>query len=276
MRKFLGIFFLLCFWSTAALPQTDTGFTLVKKISGDIAGFTVDNLDNIYLLSSRNQVKKLNAAGDSVAVYNDVRKFGQATLIDVSNPLKVLLYYKDFATVVMLDRFLNAVNVVDLRKNNVLQARAIGQSYDNKIWVFDEYENKLKKIGEDGKLLLETPDFRLLLGEALAPARIFDEDKYVYLYDSAKGVYVFDYYGALKNGIQIKGWQNFKVAGKYIFGSTADSLYRYGIRDFRVDEWKMPDALRGAQRFNFTGDRLYALRKDDEGPLSSLYIYTLR
>ena len=40
------------------------------------------------------------------AVFNDVKKFGQATLIDVSNPLKVLLYYRDFATIVVLDRFL--------------------------------------------------------------------------------------------------------------------------------------------------------------------------
>ena len=50
-----------------------------------------------------------------------MRKFGQATLIDVSNPLKVLLYYRDFATVVMLDRFLNVVNTTDLRKQGILQ-----------------------------------------------------------------------------------------------------------------------------------------------------------
>lgn len=80
-----------------------------------------------------------------MGIYNDVKKFGQATLIDVSNPLKILLYYKDFATVVMLDRFLNSVNSIDLRKQNTLQAKAIGQSYDNKIWVYDEMENKLKK-----------------------------------------------------------------------------------------------------------------------------------
>ena len=69
-----------------------------------------------------------------------------------------------FATVVVLDRLLNVRNIIDLRKQNILQARAIGQSYDNKIWLYDEVENKLKKIDEDGKLLLETPDFRQLFG----------------------------------------------------------------------------------------------------------------
>ncbi len=235
-------------------------FKLIKIVQGDIVAFSVDNLDNIYLLNSTNQVKKLNANGDSVAIFNDVKKFGQATLIDVSNPLKVLLFYRDFATIVVLDRLLNVRNTIDLRKQNILQVRAIGQSYDNKIWLYDEVENKLKKIDEDGKLFLETPDFRQLFGDAPSPQKIFDQDQFVYLYDSAKAVFVFDYYGALKNKILIAGWQNFKVAGKYIFGSAGNKLFRYDIKTFRVDEWKMPDELYLSKSFNFSSTRLYAFK----------------
>ena len=242
--------------------QKDSSFTLIKTITGDIVEFTVDNLDNIYILNSRNQVKKLNSNGDSVAVYNDVRKYGQASLLDVSNPLKVLLYYKDFATIVVLDRFLNAVNTIDLRKQNIYQAKAIGQSYDNRIWVYDELENKLKKVDDDGKILQETSDFRLLFGQAPLPQKIFDHDQYVYLYDSAQAVFVFDYYGTLKNKILISRWNNFKVAGKYIFGANGDVLHRYEIRTFRLDEWKMPEQISKSRSFNFSSSRLYALKKD--------------
>lgn len=253
---------ILLFVFAFAKAQIDTSFRVTKTITGDIAAFTVDNLDNIYLLSSTNQVKKLNANGDSMAVFNDVKKYGKASLIDVSNPLKVLLYYRDFATIVILDRLLNVRNIIDLRKQNILQVRAIGQSYDNKIWLYDELENKLKKIDEDGKLLLETPDFRQLFGEAPVPQKIFDQDQYVYIYDSAKAIFVFDYYGALKNKILIGGWQNFKVAGKYIFGSVADTLYRYNITTFSVEDWKLPDELAKSTSFNFTSTRLYALKQD--------------
>jgi hypothetical protein len=261
MKRVLNILLLL-FVAVACKAQADTSFKLVRTITGDIVSFTVDNLDNIYILNSRNQVKKLNANGDSVAIFNDVKRFGQATLIDVSNPLKVLLFYKDFATVVVLDRFLNVVNSIDLRKQNILQAKAIAQSYDNKIWVFDELESKLKKVDEDGKILLETPDFRQLFGQAPTPQKIFDQDQYVYLYDSTQSVFVFDYYGALKNKILISGWQNFKVAGKYIFGSNADILHRYEISSFRLDEWKMPEEIYKSRSFNFSSARLYALKKD--------------
>src|SRR5687768_16876353 len=100
MNKLTAILLFFFFFCAITNAQTDTSFTLVKVVNGDIVAFTVDNLDNVYLLSSTNQVKKINANGDSVAIFNDVKKFGQASLIDVSNPLKVLLYYRDFATIV--------------------------------------------------------------------------------------------------------------------------------------------------------------------------------
>ena len=254
---------LLGLWVFAAAnAQADSSFRPVRAVQGDVIAFTVDNLDNIYLLSSTNQVKKLNEKGDSVAVFNDVKKYGKATLIDVSNPLKVLVYYRDFATIVVLDRLLTIRNTIDLRKQNILQVRAIGQSYDNKIWLYDELENKLKKIDEEGKLLQETPDFRQLFGEAPVPTKIFDQDQFVYLYDSTKGVFVFDYYGALKNKIAITGWKNFKVAGKFIYGSANNKLYRYNISNLRTEEWKLPDEIANSSSFNFTSSRLYALKNN--------------
>jgi hypothetical protein len=257
--KISVLFFLL---AIGVHSQTDTLFQSVKMIRGDIVAFTVDNLDNIYLISSTNQVKKLNANGDSVAVFNDVKKFGQATTIDVSNPLKVLLYYRDFATIVVLDHFLTVRNTIDLRKQHILQVGSIGQSYDNKIWVYDEVENKLKKIDDDGTLLSETTDFRQLFDPAPLPQKIFDEDQFVYLYDSSLAVYAFDYYGALKNKILISHWDNFKVAGRYIYGSGGNTLYRYNIKTFRTEEWRLPEEILHAKAFNFTSSRLYALRKD--------------
>jgi hypothetical protein len=260
MKRLSTIFSFLLI-AAAAIAQSDTSFHLVRTIRGDIVSFTVDNLDNVYILNSRNQVKKLNANGDSVAVFNEVRRYGKASLIDVSNPLKVLLYYEDFATIVVLDRFLNMINTIDLRKQNIFQAKAICQSYDNKAWVYDEVQNKLKKVDDDGTILLETPDFRQVFGQAPTPQKIFDQDKYVYLYDSLQGIFVFDYYGTLKNKIMISHWHNFRVAGKYIFGANNDILHRYEISTFSLDEWKMPEQIYKSRSFSFSASRLYALKQ---------------
>ena len=271
MRKTLAIALSFIFiLSFSAVAQNESPHKLIQIIKGDVVDFAVDNLDNVYVLASTDQLKKYNASGDSVAVFNNVKKFGKISTIDVSNPLKVLLYYKDFSTIVVLDRLLAIRNTIDLRQQNIFQVNAIGQSYDNNIWLYDEGDSKLKKIDDDGKLLMETADFRLLFTEAPLVKNICDQEGFVYLYDPQQSVFVFDYYGALRNKILINGWEDFKVAGKFIFGINNDTLHRYEINTFRVDDEKLPGPLTNSLKVNFTSSRLYALKKD------LLEIYTLR
>jgi glutaredoxin-related protein len=264
------IAFILAFIGIAAIAsaQADTAYRLIAAVKGDVVDFTVDNLDNVYVLTSTDQLKKYNANGDSVAVFNNVKKFGRVAMVDASNPLKILLYYKDFATIVILDRFLSVRNTIDLRKQNIVDVTAVALSYDNNIWLYDEAGSKLKKIDDAGKTLLETVDFRLLFGEAPQIVKIFDQDGSIYLYDPVQMVYVFDYYGALRNKVLITGWDNFKVTGKYIFGTANRALYRYGITNFRLDEEPLPAFLANAKKINFTSARLYALVPEE------LRIYT--
>lgn len=271
MYRSSTIFFLMSLaFSSYVKGQTDASYKLIASIQGDVANFTVDNLDNVYVLTSTDQLKKYNSNGDSVAVFNNVKNFGKVSTIDVSNPLKVLLYYKDFSTIVVLDRLLAVRNTVDLRKQNIFQVNAIAQSYDNNIWLYDEDDSKLKKIDETGKVLLETPDFRLLFNQAPHIKDICDQDGFVYLYDPTQNVFVFDYYGALRNKILISGWEDFKVAGKFIYGINSDTIHRYEINTFRVDEERLPVPLKNSLKVNFTSSRLYALKK------GLLEIYSLR
>lgn len=262
MRKPLTIIIII-FSFTGLFAQPDSGFRLVKTIRADIVDFTVDNLDNIYIINSTDQLKKLNANGDSVAVYNNVTRFGKVSYIDVSNPMRVLLYYQDFSTIVILDRLLSTRNIIDLRKHDILEVQAVGLSYDNNIWVFDEVESKLKKINEEGELIFETADFRQLFDNAPLPQRIFDQDGFIYLYDTLRGTYIFDYYGASKGRINMIGWRNFKVAGKFLYGTRADSLYRHQPAVFLELRTRLPLSFQKAKAINFTANRAYALKEDE-------------
>ena len=268
MRK---VFIILSFLSSclASKAQQDSCCKLIAAIKGNVVDFTVDNLDNVYVLNSNDQLKKYNANGDSVAIFNNVKRFGKVSTIDASNPLKVLLYYKDFSTIVILDRLMNQQNVIDLRKQNIFQPSVVALSYDNNIWLFDEGNGKLKKIDDNGKLLLETADFRQLFDASPNLETINDQEGLVYLYDPRLSVFVFDYYGALKNKILINRWNNFKVVEKFIYGTNNDTLHRYNINTFFYDDFKI-DAIRYSIKIDFTASRLYAFKKDE------LQIYSLR
>ncbi|HLI92121.1 MAG TPA: hypothetical protein VKU83_00860, partial [Puia sp.] len=77
-------------------PGSASGFALTLQLPQNIVDFNVDNLGNIYVINRDNQLKKLSPRGDSLAVFNDVIRYGKVASIDVTNPLKILVYYRDF------------------------------------------------------------------------------------------------------------------------------------------------------------------------------------
>jgi hypothetical protein len=215
------------------------------------------------VLTEENQLKKYNVKGDSMGVFNDVKRYGKLTEIIASNPLRTILYYRNFRTVLVLDRLLNDVNTIDLRKLNIFQVKAVAPAYDNSIWVFDEQDSKLKKVGEDGRLLNETADLRLVLDEAPLPEKIFDQNGFVYLYDPQKGIFIFDYYGALKNKIALTGWKYLQVLGNNIVGIKDGKIMSYKTGTLDITENPVPDFVIKAKDLHITPAGIYLL--DNEG-----------
>ncbi|MFT3682530.1 MAG: hypothetical protein QM791_19905 [Ferruginibacter sp.] len=245
-----------------AKAQKDTTFTLNKTIPGDYTYFTTDNLDNIYLLTAGNQLKKINSNGDSAGIFNDVRKYGKLFSVDATNPLKLLLYYQGFSTIVVLDRFLNIRNVINLRKKNIFNVRTITASYDNNIWLFDEGDGKIKKIDDNGDVLMETVDLRIALDTIPSPTSITDRDGFVYLYDPNKGFYIFDNYGALKSKIPFLHWKNVEVAGTALYGFSDSSFCQYQTGSLNLKEFPVPAFMSEAVQVRPANGKVYVLNKE--------------
>lgn len=244
-----------------SFSQSDSVFQFIKTLKGNFSYFNVDNLGNIYTISNSNQLKKLNTNGDSVAVFNDIKKYGNPSFIDVTNPLKTLLYYKNYSTVVVLDRLLTIRNSIDLRKQNIFFVNSIALSYDNNIWIFDEENYTLKKIDENGSLLQETTDWRLLFDSVPSPTRIIDKNNFIYLYDPEKGFYVFDYYGSFKNRLNFFNWNNVEVNGNTIYGFGNNTLYSYELRSLMIKEYRLPGFFGNFNAIKAMNGKLYLLNE---------------
>ncbi len=272
LRRTLVLWVILLSTVQALTAQTtDSVWNLQQtaQLKADIVNFTTDNLNNIYIVSSTNQVKKLNDKLDSVGVFNDIRRYGNITTIDASNPLKVLVYYKDFASIVVLDRFLNTRNTIDLRSQNILQVRAIAQSYDNNLWLFDELDNKIKKLDDNGKVLMESADFRVLFEEVPNPHQLIDNNGFLYLYNPIQGWLMFDYYGALKSRYAITRWHDVQVNNNLLYGRDSSNLYYANPAELKLQKVQANIPLNDALKTMKQGNRLYVLRKN------GLYVYTI-
>ncbi|MBP6431391.1 MAG: hypothetical protein KA319_06460 [Ferruginibacter sp.] len=248
--------------ASKSIAQNDSSFTLIKTIAGNYSYLNVDNLDNVYVITESNQLKKIYANGDSASVFNDVKQFGNPTYIDVSNPLKILLYYNKFTTTVVLDRFLNIRNVLNFRKKNIFLVNAIGTSYDNNIWLFDEQNFSLKKINDNGSAVQESVDWRLLFDTIPSPVKLMDRNNFVYLYDTAKGFYIFDYYGSFNNKLSFIGWQNVELSGDYLYGFAQNSLYTYHVKKQESKEYHLPTFFTPFASIKAMNGKVYLLKEN--------------
>jgi hypothetical protein len=231
--------------------------SLVSAVPLATSDFKVDNLGNIYAISADGQLRKYTAAGDSIAAYNETRRYGALTTVDVTNPLRILLFYRDFMTVVALDRFLGRLYVSDLRQAQIIQASTVAASYDNNFWVFDEQNAQLKRIGDQGQAVMTSDDFRQLFGESITPEEIVDQGGLVYLNDTARGIYVFDYYGGFKVKLSFKGLTGLRVFGKNIYGLLGGQLFSYQPGTLQEDRLALPPA----EKIQIVFGGVYALRK---------------
>lgn len=245
-------------------------FTAVRTVGKDFVDFTTDNLGNIYALTSNNQLKKIGIKGDSLGVFNDVRKYGKLFSVDASNPLRLVLFYRDFGIIVLLDRFLNLRTTINLRALNIFQVRAICQSYDNGIWIYDEQEARLKKVNEEGVVSSQSSDFRMFLDQLPVPQFMSDENKLVYLYDPLMGLFTFDYYGTLKNKVGLLGWKDLQVLEGRLYGRKENRLVQYAPGSLDLKEESLPGLLNDVDKLQIGRDFIYCLKQ------GSIAVYAIK
>ncbi len=260
MRKWISILFILSFMHVEA--QDSLHVNAGKKIYGTFIYFSPDGLGNLFVVTKSGQLRKYNANMDSVGSYNELKQLGRLHSIASFNALKTGVFFSQYKTILVLDRFLREVNRIDLRKTQLYQVNAVGQSFDNKWWVFDEQDAKLKKIGDNGRAEMETADLRLLTGENISPTSIYDQQRNVFVYDPVKGLFIFDQLGAFKKKLALIGWNDLQPFGTGVIGVKAGKMLVYANEMFDAQEYMLPIELNGALKLGFTNEGCYALYKD--------------
>ena len=260
----------IIFLYSMSFAQDDSLFRFLKKLEYPISSFTVDNLGELYIINTDNQLKKYNEKGDSVGVFNQVTKYGKLSYVEAQNPWKAILFYQNYSTIVLLDKYLNVLTNINLRQQNIFKVKAVTTSYDNNIWLYDEQENKLKKIDDTGNKIFESVDFRLLFDSVPTPQKIIDDDGFVYLYDPEKGLYIFDYYGSFKSRLPFLNWTDVTVIDKSIYGFDKISLYRYAPPLPDIKKYILPLALQNNSSLKVSNHRIYIIKNQE------LEIYSLQ
>lgn len=228
---------LLCLACMVAVSATT--FSLISTYDAKANSMAVDNFGNFYA-ATNNDVLKFSSDGKFLYRYGEF-KYGKIGMMDVSNPMKMLVFYSDFMTVVILDKFLvpiNTYNFFDLGYQNI---SAVASSTDGRIWFYDNIEFKLKKLDEAGKIFRESQALNVVLEQAPNPNFMVERDNKVYLNDPAIGVMVFDIFGSYEKTIPVKGLKKFQILQDQIVYFENNQLSSYNSLTLEKKALSLPD-----------------------------------
>lgn len=213
-----------------------------------------------FLSASNNGVIKYNNDGAFICRYEEF-KYGKVGMINVTNPMKVLVYYPDFMTVITLDKFLsplNTYNFFDLGYQNV---SAVASSVDGQIWFYDNIDFKLKKIDETGKIYRESQPLNIVLEQTPNPNFMMERDNLLYMNDPAIGILVFDMFGSYSKTIPLKGLSRFQILQDQVIYFDSLQLHAYNTFTLELKSLALPDTT-GVTLAVLDKNRMAVLKKD--------------
>lgn len=238
----------LCLLAGPALPaQTPAdSFRLAFVLPVPARFAAADNLGQLYVISTQNAVEKYSADGRLLARYSNNR-LGDAAGLDVANPLKVVVWYADFRTVVFLDRSLTVLGELNLISAGIPEVRAVAAAQDGNLWLYDEVAFHLRKVTPAGEPLFESQALSLVQTGRIQVTCLVDTGNGVLAADPEAGLFQFDVYGQFQKSLPWKGIARFTVEQDQLAYLAADTLHIEHLRAFESRALPLPAALQQRQ-----------------------------
>jgi hypothetical protein len=193
----------------------------------------IDNQGNIYFIKN-DQIKKFNIKGELLKIFSN-KKLGNISSIDISNPLRILLFYKEQSAILFLDSQLTEQSEnLDLNLNNLEQTVLACTSINNSVWLFNKQNCELIRLDKYKKI--NSGNLNNLLSINLNPTCMMEHNNYLYLSDPNIGILVFDIFGNYFKTLPIQSITKFNVVGNSIYYKKENNLFTYNLKNFETIE----------------------------------------
>lgn len=232
----------------------------LKKLAAKNGSFTTDAMGSLYLSRGAN-LEKYDPNGNLVRTFSD-KTLGQISTVDATNPLRLVIFYRDFSQVIFLDNTLSRNGAgINLQELGYPACNLVSQSFDNGIWFYDQQNFELLRLNRELKVSQRTGNLGQQLNMELKPNALLESGNYVFLNNPETGILLFDVFGTYYKTIPAKGLSDFQVRGDDVFyANKAGISYHYAIKTNSLDSMQIaPDQIQHAR---LEKDRLYVLQND--------------
>ncbi|AZQ43442.1 hypothetical protein [Nonlabens ponticola] len=258
-RWLLGLFSLCTIMTSCIAQNKATTARTDYKLNADVF-YGIDDFDNLFY-SKDNVLYKRPAAGNAQPMeFYDVQ-LGDLTSVDLINPLRACLFYKDSQTVVLLDNRLNESVRISLNElepyRYIEHARLAGE---RRLWLYNQDQQRLELYDYiQDKLIVASPVVKSQVNQMLSDynyCHLFTGDQVITFnnYASRTGVlstgaavladFDFDKLVLLNDD----GWRAYRFNKDYIFEP--------------LDDWLPENMPQAAESFYLKSGKLYIYRQN--------------
>lgn len=230
---------LFVLWAALCMSFS-TSFSFIGTYETKANFIAIDNFSQFYTADD-NRLFKFSSDGTYLYPYEEFN-YGKIGMVDVSNPMKILVFCPDFMTVITLDKYLaplTTYNFFDLGYQNI---SAVAISSDGLLWFYDNTDFKLKKIDESGTIVKQSQPLNTVLNVLPNPDFMTEKDNVVYLNDPEIGIMVFDVFGNYIKTVPIKGLKKFQIFQDQVVYFENNKLNAYNMLTFDLKSIQLPDS----------------------------------
>lgn len=238
MKLFTFILFIL---SGFYLNAQDS---VICKLDVQSSYFTTDQYQNIYFINDQNEIVKYNVLTKDSITFSD-KQLGAPTYIDASNPLKILVLYPDYSSIVLLDKQLAALSVLQFNSpetgNYYKPLVACKEEQGDHIWIFDVLSRKLIQLDERGNKINESEVFDQLFDATPDPYQLIASGQKLYLFDHILGVSVFDIFSSYVMSLDLVGDSYAQIIADKIIFISGNEIQYHDLGATGTESSKIPD-----------------------------------
>ncbi len=235
-------------------------FTLIKKFSVKTDHFYTDQLKNLYMVSGSKLIK-YDFQHNNTLEYQDLLS-GNITLADVSDPMRLLVYYSQFNKLLFLDRFLSplqpAIELSDLGHEMV---PVVCVSKNGGFWLYDEMYDKLFYYDRNLQQKIQSVNIASLTGDEKKPAFMTEYSNFLYLNVPDQGILIFDQFGGYLKTLEIKNIVDFQIKNNELVYFKNKQLNFYSLNTYNEEKLDLA-SIPGVISAKKEGDIVYILKKN--------------
>jgi len=259
----LGIILLM----SSALRAGD--FELIQKVPLPAERFSVDMMGQVYWSEDATLIRLDPASGDKTEYTNTF--LGAIHSWDASNPLKILVFHKDFNTLVFLDKTLSPIrSPVNLDQVTASQVTASCLSHQGAFWLVNPSTGQIQQYDASLKIINQSAAIPELSTRDQNSPLIREHNRQLYCLIPHCCALIFDRFGSLQRRRPLKNVDNIQILNQNIYYFYKGHLYRLNKDLESTGKVQLPT---GQDQWDFARmgprNRLYLLRENQ------LYIYQI-